>query len=1113
VPILLGTDGRGDLGGSFLGGFSPGTHAPLQFVLASGGDGQALNNGMTLEMIGGFMSMDPTFTTSPGHNPCVPRIDPPTPFPPVIPQASIFEANTIPGTTTPAHLGIGISESYLNYAGYGMFDSGMLCIGTGTRISQQLSTGLLSALVRSLNSLTFPSGNSSVAIAVRPQQPPRFDVGTTATAPTLTVTLPHAMIDFYVWSTERYIRFMTYEADIVVAIGLSVNAMGQIVPEIQGVTPMNSMVTNSELLQESPMALASTLETVIHSFAGMLGSGISPISLPSIMGFNLTIPDGGLAGASSDGEDFLSIWANLALAHPLVEPMDTTLELSDLVIDERGMQVATWGETRNTVWLHFDGQGPDTGGIEYSYRIDGGPWSRWTRDRRIQIDDDVLLLQARHDIEARARAVGSQASADPTPAHQTLIIDTLAPDVSLERDENGFVAVAHDIVSDADLTYRFRQSGGEWSDWTTNEHLPLSADALAAEHLVIEVQARDEAGNVGSAQQALIRGIPNPSATGGCGCRVTSTDRGQEGLGLLGTLVTLGLFVSRRGRRGSRRDGALEASTFRRALIALFGLALAGALTMGCSCSSPTVRGDGGPEAGGGNCGDQCVAAAPPGSPAGQICCSSMNMCVDYNVLMLCPAGQTCPVDAVMVDGTCHVTCGGCVDLPPLQPGYLATDLDMVISASGDRIVSGYAPGVPTMMPYGDLVVGVAGTSETSTFNWEIVDGAPSMPVVAQASGWRHGVSVPGDDVGRWTSIADSGTNIYISYYDQTHHALKLAIGNPAAGGGVWHTQTVDATGQAGRYSSLILLPGNIPAIAYLGFEVNAMGQVQSGVRVAVASSSMPAAASDWTITRIHDQPSPCRPALCGMGQACLASGTCVTPATSGCPMCGANTVCVAGMCQPSLPANYVEDYLPAHGLYPQLVRGPSGLALVYYDRTEGNLYGVQQSGSMWGTPFLIDGYGRGMPYVGDSGIGASLFIDAMGTWHVTYVDGAEEALRYAQVSGGTVTVRETIDDGSTSDGMMAYTDGRHIVGDDSSVVVMPSGEVRVAYQDATAEHTMIARRDAMGHWTHAVLDPMAHNGFWVEQEISGTNSYVASWWLNRMGATVTNGVRVTMVP
>src|SRR5690606_24047834 len=43
VPMLLGTDGQGDLGAAFLGSVSPGTHAPGQFLLAAGGNGEAVN--------------------------------------------------------------------------------------------------------------------------------------------------------------------------------------------------------------------------------------------------------------------------------------------------------------------------------------------------------------------------------------------------------------------------------------------------------------------------------------------------------------------------------------------------------------------------------------------------------------------------------------------------------------------------------------------------------------------------------------------------------------------------------------------------------------------------------------------------------------------------------------------------------------------------------------------------------------------------------------------------------------------------------------------------------------------------------------------------------------
>ncbi len=548
VPMLLGMDGRADLGGTLLGGFSPGTHAPIQLVLAAGGDGQAINNGMTVDMVGGFMSMDRTFMTSPGHNPCVPRIDPPTPFPPAIPQAAAFQGNTIPGTATTAHVGIGIAEDYLNYAGYGMFDSGMLCIGTGTRLSQQLSTGLLSALARSLNSLTFPDDNAAVAIAIRPQQPPHFDVGTDASSPLLTITLPEAMIDFYVWSSERYIRFMTYRTDLVIEIGLEVNAMNQIVPMIISVTPTNSDVTNSELLSESPTMLAGTLETIIGQFAGMLTSGISPIDLPAIMGFNLSVADGGIVGISSSGDDFLSIWANLSLAAE-TRSIDTSLELSDLVLSPESMEIENWGETPNTVWVHFASEGADVSEqVEYQYRIDQGPWSAWTTEPAFQIDDDVLLLQARHEVEARSRIVGAARTVDATPATAELIVDVIPPSVSLERSANGMVALGDDIVSEGNLTYRFRVDGEEWSEWSARDEVALDAAALAAAHLMVEVEARDEAGNVGQAQQALIRGLPNPAATGGCGCRIGGNDTGTSSMAGLLSVAVVGLFVARRRR-------------------------------------------------------------------------------------------------------------------------------------------------------------------------------------------------------------------------------------------------------------------------------------------------------------------------------------------------------------------------------------------------------------------------------------------------------------------------------------------------------------------------------------------------------------------------------------
>ena len=313
VPTLLGTDGQGDLGAAFLGSLSPGTHAPGQLLLASGGAGEAINNGMTLNMYGGFRSARlPDFTVSPAHNPCVPLIEPP-PLPTITP-AMAFRGNVIPGTSTPMHVGFGLAEDYLNFAAYGVFDSGMLCVGVGTRTSQQLSTGLFSVLITSLRNLAFPDAAAPIAIALRPQTPAAIEIGSgTELEALLMVTLNDLADDFYLRSSERYVRFMTFTSDLTLNINLEA-ADGMLTPRIPSIDAANPVVTNNELLTEEPDVLAMLIQDVLTMFSSMLTSSVGPIELPDLMGFTLDIPPEGIRGVQEGDEEFLGIFANLAIA-------------------------------------------------------------------------------------------------------------------------------------------------------------------------------------------------------------------------------------------------------------------------------------------------------------------------------------------------------------------------------------------------------------------------------------------------------------------------------------------------------------------------------------------------------------------------------------------------------------------------------------------------------------------------------------------------------------------------------------------------------------------------------------------------------------------------------
>ncbi|MDH5492697.1 MAG: hypothetical protein OEY14_12160, partial [Myxococcales bacterium] len=499
------------------------------------------------------------------------------------------------------------------------------------------------------------------------------------------------------------------------------------------------------------------------------------------------------------------------------------------------------------------------------------------------------------------------------------------------------------------------------------------------------------------------------------------------------------------------------------------------------------------------------------------ICCEATAMCVAYDEGALCSPGYACAEGGVMLDSACLPACATCEPLPPLPPGLLATHLDMVVRTDGTLMLSGYAAGAPPRNTYGDLVVGVWNTT-ISEVAWQIVDGVPDASFLAgDPAGWRGGVALPGDDVGRWTSIGERSSDgrVHVSYYDRTNGALKIASSDLGVDG-AWAIHTVDGEGDAGRFTSLAYTAAGEPVVAYMAITPpeTMPGRPVGHARVAFSTVADPTSPADWILTEANTAPMACRPEYCADGAACLESGDCVMPTADCATPCADDQACVAAACVAALPDPYVEELPPSTGLYNSLVAlEGGGFALTYYDRSTGNLFATSWDGTIWGAPILIDGHLRAdaeaNTYIGDSGQAAKLFVDAAGAWHVVYVDGGEEVLRYARIESGFVTARYDVDDGSTVDGTTRHPDGRHVVGDDASIVVTDSGEVRIAYQDSTAQRAVMARGPGDGTWTLSVLDEMDSTGYWLEQELTGSTSFICEWWRRQGVGTAANGVRV----
>ena len=106
-------------------------------------------------------------------------------------------------------------------------------------------------------------------------------------------------------------------------------------------------------------------------------------------------------------------------------------------------------------------------------------------------------------------------------------------------------------------------------------------------------------------------------------------------------------------------------------------------------------------------------------------------------------------------------------------------------------------------------------------------------------------------------------------------------------------------------------------------------------------------------------------------------------------------------------------------------------------------------------------------------------------------VDGLGEDLLYL-VPG---SVPEIIDGRSLGE-------HHNIRGDDSAIVVLPDGRVRVAYQDVTSLTLWLAERDTSGLWSTQQLEgdglsATATEGYFVSHAPSGSSSIVSAWYFD----------------
>jgi hypothetical protein len=1081
VSMMLGLDGNIDLSG-MLASISPGTTGGLDFLFAVGGPGardddasahwgdlNPVANGATLGMFGGVLP-NPT-------SDCV--IPVPLDLPTGIPQPNEMKGNALNGWDGEGpHVGFALSERFLNYSLGAAYNSGILCLGISTEQLDLLSTGLFGLLVPSIKSVTYQKQPAPLALVVRPQKPPTITLGDGTdieTDPLMRVKLDEAMIDFYVWSSDRFIRVFTAQFDLDVPINLTISEEG-ITPVLDKIYVNNPKVTNSELLKDDPEDIATALAGVVEGLAGdFLGNftAIQVSDMLSSLGLTLDLRQEGVRRLNKGDDAFLGIFAGFGIASQTTSlRSETTAEVIGKSARLEGFRLSTANPANRPSVVIRANSSLNYGAnvVEYTYKLDNGLWHPWRSSNELVVEDAFLMMQGVHTVAIKSRLVDQPKTEDVSPTLVDVRIDVDPPTVELSSGADGALKVdAWDIVSPRGaLTARYRFDDGSESEWVSLEALETLPVDPEATNVIVEV--RDEEGNVASTQQGLIRGRPDKSLSDGaasaCGCSVPGSSDGHRGmtgaaflfgLGLLGLALRLG---NRRRNRGERRRNW---PFFRSAIGSVAVLVLAGSWT-GC------------------NCGDSEAGEEPPKEDGG-----------------IGPCGSE-----------------GADPCVALEPGLIGSYTSAAVAPDGTLWVAGYNEADwEGNVSYGDLVVG---KWNGSSVDWESVDGVPDEEVddtVYDTESWRGGLDVAGPDVGEWTSLqVDDAGNPRVAYWDITNKALKFA----AYDGTSWAISTVfqNSSGEAGRYAKMLMI-GGVPVVAFQVIMAGDNGFATSKIVLGRASSATPSGSGDWSFEDVAaDASTPCRDHLCTGSQKCfLESMQCAERTTECDPKCASGTGCLNGTCLDLLDGTKLDSYPDAIGDYISLARGPGGeLGIVFYDRIHGNLVQARQDQGAWVTT-LLDGQTADDPPVdtGDVGVGAALAIDDAGDWHIAYVDGFAETLKYMRLAqGGSDLVGiEVVDDGTgTDDG--TFDDGRHIVGDDANITVSAAGDVRIAYQDATVgklRWAVGAPSSGAAHtWSRKVIQQDGFGGFFPQQVILNSSTQIVNWW--RKGGTKIEGdVRV----
>lgn len=384
VPGLIGVEGRIDVG-TALAGIAP-RGSEIELAFGAGGLAASSPQGTTIGLRGGVREVRPAACVAPKNRPA----------PVMLPLPDLDRDAPANGYD----LAFSLSQQVMDDTLYRVQQSGALCLELGNETVAQLESGVLSALLPSLNKFT--EGKSvPLRVVIRPVNPPTVVVGEGTIDmngqpidPLLLLDWPGVEVDVYALIEDRQTRLFTIQADLKLPFALDVQGCDQLRPVVGSLTNAirNVTVKNNELLAESPDALANLVPSLLSLAEPQLAMGFPTVTLPDLQGFAFKIQllrargVGQVTGTST--YNHLGIYARL---YPRTETCPNPFKAEE---------AALWLSSREDMTARVLGLGTQ----EISYRVDDGFWSTWRQADAFGqaiVEHPRLKLKGRHVVEVR----------------------------------------------------------------------------------------------------------------------------------------------------------------------------------------------------------------------------------------------------------------------------------------------------------------------------------------------------------------------------------------------------------------------------------------------------------------------------------------------------------------------------------------------------------------------------------------------------------------------------------------------------------------------------------------------------------------------------------------